>query len=91
MVVCFLVFRCFVTAYYSICVGCVCRGLRANWRKSVGGADWREGWFAVECGLLLNYFGGRSSFCFVDGGLFVRISGVWVEEGLDGKECIRDE
>ena len=59
--------------------------------KSVGGADWREGWFAVECGLLLNYFGRRSSFCFVDGGLFVRISGVWLEEGLDGKECIRDE
>ena len=33
-------------------VGVRC-GLRANWRKSVGGADWREGWFAVECGLVL--------------------------------------
>lgn len=50
---------------------------------------------AVKCSLVLtagiavvDYFGDGDSFCFGDAGLFVGISGGWLEEGLDGGQGV---
>lgn len=55
MVVCLLVFKCFVTVWDFICIGWVSSGLADKLAKSVGGADWGGGMFcgAMECGLVL--------------------------------------